>query len=196
MRYFDTSFLVPLVLPEATSDPIARLFEGLLAEDLAVSHWTRVKFASMFARVVRMGKPDAVAAHDAGSRFDAMTEEPFIVLLSDHVDFDRDREWFCRFETGLGTGEAPASCHGEQPLSGGNPLPRQGLISAGTKPGSPRKRRNRPSCVVPTRFPRSIRTAAAARSACWTPCFWPCRIDNTTNRFVERHSANRPAGQG
>ena len=41
MRYFDTSFLVPLILPEATSEPIAGFFEDLPTEDLAVSHWTR-----------------------------------------------------------------------------------------------------------------------------------------------------------
>lgn len=29
MLYFDTSFLVPLVLPEATSDKIARFIGGL-----------------------------------------------------------------------------------------------------------------------------------------------------------------------
>ena len=59
MRYFDTSFLVPLILPEATSTRIADFFEALPADDLATSHWTRVEFASLLAREVRMGGLDA-----------------------------------------------------------------------------------------------------------------------------------------
>ena len=55
VRYFDTSFLVPLILPEATSEPISAFFEDLSHEDLAVSDWTRVEFASLLAREVRMG---------------------------------------------------------------------------------------------------------------------------------------------
>ena len=43
MCYFDTSFLVPLVLPEATSGPVTGIFEALPPDDLAVSHWTRVE---------------------------------------------------------------------------------------------------------------------------------------------------------
>ena len=42
MHYFDTSFLVPLILPEATSDAVSGFVAGLGGEDLAVSHWTRV----------------------------------------------------------------------------------------------------------------------------------------------------------
>ena len=137
MRYFDTGFLVPLILPEATSDPIARFFEDLPAEDLAVSHWTRVEFASMLAREVRMGKLDAVAAREAGSRFEAMIEESFIVLLPDCGDFDRAREWLCRFETGLRAGDAlhlaMASNHGAAAIHCLDKV----MISAGTALGLP-----------------------------------------------------------
>ena len=45
MRYFDTSVLVSLILPEATREPITGLFEGLPTDALAVSHRTRVEFA-------------------------------------------------------------------------------------------------------------------------------------------------------
>ncbi len=50
MRYFDISFLIPLILPEAASDPVAGFFEDLPADDLAVSHWSRVEFASLLDR--------------------------------------------------------------------------------------------------------------------------------------------------
>ena len=88
MRYFDISILVPLILPEATSEPIARLFEDLPADDPAVSDWTRVESASLLAREVRMGHLDAAAAREAGARFDAMVEESFVVLQPNRDDFD------------------------------------------------------------------------------------------------------------
>ena len=106
MRYFDTSFLVPLVLPEATSEPIAAFFEGLPGEDLAVSHWTRVEFASLLAREVRMGRLPASAAREASSRFETMVRESFLVLLPNRSDFDRARDWLGQFETGLRAGDA------------------------------------------------------------------------------------------
>ena len=39
----------------ATSEPIAGFFADLPAGDLAVSDWTRVEFASLLAREVRIG---------------------------------------------------------------------------------------------------------------------------------------------
>ena len=88
MHYFDTSFLVPLILPEATSDPIARFFADLAGEDLAVSHWMRVEFSSLLAREVRMGGLSAEAAHEADARFETMVDESFDVLLPNVEDFN------------------------------------------------------------------------------------------------------------
>ena len=59
MVYFDTSFLAPLILPEATSVEIAAFFHGLPIEEFTVSHWTRIDFSSLVAREVRMGGLDA-----------------------------------------------------------------------------------------------------------------------------------------
>ena len=106
MLYFDTSFLAPLILPEATSEPIADFFDALPQDDLAVSHWTRVEFASLLAREVRMGGLDPASAHEAGSRFEAMIHESFIVILPNSDDFDLARDCLNRFETGLRAGDA------------------------------------------------------------------------------------------
>ena len=106
MRYFDTSFLVPLILPEASSEPIASFFEGLEADDLTISHWTRVEFASLLAREIRMGGLDAGTAREAGSRFEEMIHESFVVLLPTRDDFDCAKVWLGYFDTALRAGDA------------------------------------------------------------------------------------------
>ena len=106
MHYFDTSFLVPLILPEATSDPIARFFADFGGEDLAVSHWMRVEFSSLLAREVRMGGLSVEAAREADARFETMVDESFAVLLPNGDDYNLAKEYLCRFETRLRAGDA------------------------------------------------------------------------------------------
>ena len=55
MVYFDTSFLVPLILQEATSDKVTSFVRNRSVEEFAVSHWTRIEFTSLLAREVRIG---------------------------------------------------------------------------------------------------------------------------------------------
>lgn len=55
MLYFDTSFLVPLILIEPTSVQVQRFFRRHANEGLVISEWTRVEFSSLLARDVRMG---------------------------------------------------------------------------------------------------------------------------------------------
>jgi predicted nucleic acid-binding protein len=104
--YFDTSFLAPLILPEATSDKIAAFLAGLPAEGFSVSHWTRVEFSSLIAREVRMGGLGHDAAKRADARFEAMVEESFSILLPNAEDFDLAKLCLARFETGLRAGDA------------------------------------------------------------------------------------------
>ena len=105
MLYFDTSFLMPLILPEATSDEIAAFFRHLPAQELVVSHWTRVEFSSLLAREVRIGGMDAQAAARAAARFEAMLDEPFSILLPSVEDFDLANQYLGRFEIGLRAGD-------------------------------------------------------------------------------------------
>lgn len=106
MRYFDTSFLVPLILPEATSEQIADFFETLPTDTLAISHWTRVEFASVLTREIRMGNLDTIAAREAGSRFEAMVRGSFAVLLPNSDDFDQAKNYLEHIEAGLKAGDA------------------------------------------------------------------------------------------
>lgn len=106
MRYFDTSFLAPLILSEAASDPVAAFMQTLSREDLTVSHWTRVEFSSLLARQVRMGQLSEDSAHAADTRFETMIDGSFAVLLPDRADFDLAKAYLGRFETGLRAGDA------------------------------------------------------------------------------------------
>src|SRR5580692_7368398 len=106
MLYFDTSFLVPLVLPETTSDRNAAFTRELDIEQFAVSNWTRVEFSSLIAREVRMGGLDAQAAAQADARFEVMVDDPFTVLLPNADDFSLAKQYLGKFETGLRAGDA------------------------------------------------------------------------------------------
>ncbi|MFP5468932.1 MAG: type II toxin-antitoxin system VapC family toxin [Alphaproteobacteria bacterium] len=106
MPYFDTSFIVPLILPESTSADITRFLARFTDEQLAISHWTQVEFSSVLAREVRMGKMDAGAADSATARFDAIIAESFNVLLPGAEAFDLARKYIARHEAGLRGGDA------------------------------------------------------------------------------------------
>ncbi|MGD9538235.1 MAG: type II toxin-antitoxin system VapC family toxin [Alphaproteobacteria bacterium] len=106
MFYFDTSFLVPLVLPEATSEKIARFVGGLPVGGLTISHWTRAEFSSLLAREVRIGGLDARAAREADARFEEMVAEAFVALLPNADDFSLAKAYLGHHETGLRAGDA------------------------------------------------------------------------------------------
>ncbi len=106
MNYFDTSFLVPLILPETTSDKVSKFLRNLPAEDLSVSHWTLAEFSSLLAREVRMGSLSANSAREADTRFEAMIDESFAILLPNIDDFRLAKEYLGNYETGLRAGDA------------------------------------------------------------------------------------------
>jgi predicted nucleic acid-binding protein len=106
MRYFDTSFLAPLILEEATSASVERFVSALPPGEAAISHWTRVEFVSLLAREVRMGGLTPDAADEAGAQFEATVQESFIILLPDAHDFDLARSFLANYTTGLRAGDA------------------------------------------------------------------------------------------
>ena len=57
-----------------------------------------------------MGNLDATVAREAGSRFETMVEESFVVLLPNRDAFDRTRDWLSRFETSLRAGTPCIAC--------------------------------------------------------------------------------------
>lgn len=120
MLYFDTSFLAPLILEESTSTKIEAFFAKLPAGEFYVSHWTRVEFASLIAREVRMGglaEPDALLAI---GQFDELVTESFQVLAPAVADYELAKAYIQHFATKLRAGDALhlaiASNHGAKPL--------------------------------------------------------------------------------
>jgi predicted nucleic acid-binding protein len=104
--YFDTSFLVPLFLPEPTSEKVERFLRRKRTAPLAISHWTRVEFASTLAREVRMGSLTHKAAIAADARFAEIAADTFILLAPNAADFDLANRFLLRRKIGLRAGDA------------------------------------------------------------------------------------------
>lgn len=105
MLYFDTSFLVPLVRPEASSPAISAFFRRVNPAGLAVSQWTAVEFFSVMAREVRTGAMTSDAAARANTRFEMLLAGSFVVILPDAADFDLASRYLKGFETALRAGD-------------------------------------------------------------------------------------------
>jgi predicted nucleic acid-binding protein len=106
MIYFDTSFLVPLVVPEPTSDDVITFMQGLDEAQFAISHWVQVEFSSMIARSVRMRRIESRTARLMNAKFADRVGGFFNVLLPSGDDFNLARDYVMRFETGLKAGDA------------------------------------------------------------------------------------------
>lgn len=106
MLYFDTSFLAPLILEEATSAKIEAYFARLPTGELYVSHWTRVEFSSLIAREVRMGGLAESDALLAIGQFDEMVADSFQVLAPGVADYELAKEYIQNFATKLRAGDA------------------------------------------------------------------------------------------
>ena len=118
MRYFDTSFLAPLILEEATSTKIEALFARLPVGELYVSHWARVEFASLIAREVRMGGFAESDALLAIAQFDELVTDSFQIVTPGIADYELAKTTIQHFATKLRAGDALhlaiASNHGAQ----------------------------------------------------------------------------------
>ena len=106
MLYFDTSFLTPIFRKEATSNDIEEFLQRQNVGELAISHWTRVEFANVLARDVRMKVIESQTALDIDAQFEITIAHSFVVLLPDRNDFDLCKRYLQRFETALRAGDA------------------------------------------------------------------------------------------
>jgi predicted nucleic acid-binding protein len=103
--YFDTSFLVPLVLAEATSTAIARFVGDLPEEQLVASVWTRVEVGSLLGIRVRRGEMSVASAREAHERFETLFAK-FELLVPEADDYALASELLSDFGRGLRSGDA------------------------------------------------------------------------------------------
>jgi hypothetical protein len=107
MFYFDTSFLMPLLLPEETSDQVEQFFQRLPADaELVASQWTRVEFISVLSRLVRMGELPSDIALLCSERFSLILAENLRVVLPSIADFDLCWKFMDQFDNNLRAGDA------------------------------------------------------------------------------------------
>ena len=105
MRYFDTSILAPLFREEPASMKIEDFLGRQPTGRLAISHWTRVEFASVFARDVRMGLQEKYASQ-AIAEFEQLMDESFVTWLPNLADYELARSYVQRFASKLRAGDA------------------------------------------------------------------------------------------
>ena len=101
MIYLDTSFLTPLFRAEPVSKQIESFLTAQLPGSLAISQWTRVEFASVIARDVRMKTLTETTARKLFAEFDALAEDALHVLIPTATDFALARDFVAEFATRL-----------------------------------------------------------------------------------------------
>ncbi|MEO0409627.1 MAG: type II toxin-antitoxin system VapC family toxin [Cyanobacteria bacterium P01_A01_bin.135] len=106
MIYLDTSFIAPFYINEATSDRVETILKNLPSTELTISDWTKVEFASLLARRVRMGELAREMLERIMSAFESDTAQTYTVLGISKADFDRASGLILNPQTGLRAGAA------------------------------------------------------------------------------------------
>ena len=107
MFYFDTSFLVPLLIPEDSSERVEVFFQQLPPRQvLVVSHWTRVEFGSVLSRLVRMKQFGSSDARTCAGHFNKLLDDSFNIITPGKIDFECCWDFLTRFDNGLRAGDA------------------------------------------------------------------------------------------
>lgn len=106
MRYFDTSFLLPIFVGEPLTSRVEKILSQLTAGEAAVSEWTRVEFYSALARQVRIGSMERATAAEIELDFDALVANTLLTLSPAVADFELARRFLRRYDTGLRSGDA------------------------------------------------------------------------------------------
>lgn len=106
MIYCDTSFVAPLVLPEAASEAVEAFVQQLPPSELAVSHWTRVEFASLVGRRIRLKELNLRQARLVRAEFERMLDESFEVVAPRVEDFNFAEALLQDHRAGLRAGDA------------------------------------------------------------------------------------------
>ncbi len=106
MLYFDTSVILPLFVPEPTSKAVIAFVDSWPAEQLTVSNWTMLEFASVLGRHVRTGRITRDFAAEVTERFEELLPGTFRILMPSAADFTLAARWLADPARGLRAGDA------------------------------------------------------------------------------------------
>ncbi|RKZ36560.1 MAG: pilus assembly protein [Gammaproteobacteria bacterium] len=106
MFYFDTCFLVPLFLPEATSDSVETFIMSIPTGQLATSYWTQVEFASLLGLRVRMQTLEEAQALQLLKDFEEYLINSYYLIMPAVDDFELATQLLQNHQTGLRGGDA------------------------------------------------------------------------------------------
>lgn len=99
--YLDTSFLTPLFRAEPVSARVENFLAAQPPGTFAISRWTRVEFASVMAREVRMKSINQATARKLIEEFDVLAQASLHTLIPAAADFDLARDFVAEFATRL-----------------------------------------------------------------------------------------------
>jgi uncharacterized protein len=106
MVYLETSFIVPLVLPDDSSNDIERFLLSLPTGSLLVSHWSRVEFASLLGHLNRASEMNSLHCSEAMKMFEQILKDSFQVVTPDITDLNLATEILEGFYIDLNASEA------------------------------------------------------------------------------------------
>lgn len=86
MVYLETSFIVPLVLPDDSSTDIERFLLSLPTGSLLVNHWSRVEFASLLGHLNRAKEMNSRHCSEAMNMFEQILSDSFQLVTPDIMD--------------------------------------------------------------------------------------------------------------
>ncbi|MBU2758868.1 type II toxin-antitoxin system VapC family toxin [Acidithiobacillus sulfurivorans] len=104
--YFDTSFLAPLILEEASSLQVVTYLRELSTGQFLLSSLTRLEFSSLLAREVRMGGLQESEALAAENICDDLLREAFQIVCPAQDDYVLAGHYIRHYESGLRTADA------------------------------------------------------------------------------------------
>ena len=106
MLYFDTSFLLPYYVPEATSAAVDQFFARHDPDQYAISHWTVTEFHSALSFKIRSGQLPALHHDEILERFATARAESFEVWLPTAADHEFASQLLTDWKSGLRSGDA------------------------------------------------------------------------------------------
>jgi predicted nucleic acid-binding protein len=104
--YIDTSFLAPLYIQEVTSKSVETILLNLPTDELAISDWTTLEFASLLSRRVRMKELIPELMERVMRSFQEDVTLSYTVFTVTNADFLLAAEFVQQWETGLRAGDA------------------------------------------------------------------------------------------